>query len=309
LAESVSADVDRAIDDFWKREEGRRTAMAEFRGALELLTASTRADKTVRPLVIVIDELDRCRPDYALELLEVIKHFFAVDHVHFVLGVNLESLENSVRVRYGAQIDAAAYLKKFISLSLSLPETIGDHDETRSILAYARHVAKQMELPNRVTAAVLDHLKVVAENEFISVRDIGKIMSAVALLPAVPREQEILHGWREVLVSLIVSKVVKPSLYIKFLNGTATDPEIEVYFGSTEAKRSDRLGEGRNPDYDHASSLRFWYWSYICSDGNTEIPEKDQIARQFENFGRSRNPKGIPKTVHRLWLDIFTLTD
>lgn len=305
LAESISVDVDRAIEEFWKREEGRRAAMAEFRSALESLTASTRADRPAKPLIIVIDELDRCRPDYALELLEVIKHFFAVDHVHFVLGVNLDSLENSVRVRYGAQIDAAAYLKKFISLSLGLPETMGDHDDTKSILTFARYIAEQMKLPKLITGAVIDHLKVVSEQNFISVRDVGKIMSAVSLLPIQPREQELYPGWREVLITLVVSKVVNPNLYGKFLSGTATDAEIESHFGSTENRRSDRSNE----DYDHASSVRFWYWSYVCRDGKVDWTERDSIARQFDTFGRHRNPRGIPKTVHRQWLDIFSMTN
>ena len=49
-------------------------------------TVSKSSDN--RPLIVVIDELDRCRPSYAVELLEVAKHLFAVDRIVFVLAVN-----------------------------------------------------------------------------------------------------------------------------------------------------------------------------------------------------------------------------
>lgn len=70
----------------------------------------------------MIDELDRCRPDFALSLLEVVKHFFSVKGVQFVLGVRLEALEESRWHRYGPNTDAGLYLQKFLHLRLSLPE-------------------------------------------------------------------------------------------------------------------------------------------------------------------------------------------
>ena len=78
--------------------------MYAFRLTLEELTKPDDA-KPIK-LVIVVDELDRCRPDYALSLLEIIKHFFNVEGVHFVLGVNLSELQNIVRARYGRNIKA-----------------------------------------------------------------------------------------------------------------------------------------------------------------------------------------------------------
>ena len=65
----------------------------------------------VRPLVVVIDELDRCRPDYAISLLEIVKHFFSVPNIHFILGVNLDALCHSVKVRYGESFDGRGYLR------------------------------------------------------------------------------------------------------------------------------------------------------------------------------------------------------
>lgn len=73
IAEVASAEGRSVLDEIWSVEEQRRDALAEFKNALSEITSSGDA-----PLVIVVDELDRCRPDYALSVLEVIKHLFSV---------------------------------------------------------------------------------------------------------------------------------------------------------------------------------------------------------------------------------------
>jgi len=74
------------------------------------------------PVVILVDELDRCRPDYAVRLLERIKHLFNVENVVFVLAIDRGQIEQSVRAIYGAGMDCSGYLRRFIDLSYRLPE-------------------------------------------------------------------------------------------------------------------------------------------------------------------------------------------
>ena len=128
---------------YWKQQEGRHAAMTEFRSALEGIVKETGAG-----VVIVVDELDRCRPDYALEVLEVIKHFFAISGVTFVLGTNLSALESSVKASYGADIDASAYLRKFIDVSLALPSALKYmHHEEDTVQIYLKHQMVEMGIP------------------------------------------------------------------------------------------------------------------------------------------------------------------
>ncbi len=143
VAEDLSDKVKDKVQSFWTKQASRQQEMEEFRAVLEQLAAPSKDQETARPLVIVIDELDRCRPDYALEVLEVIKHFFSVPHVHFVLGVNLKALENSVRARYGDKIDAEVYLRKFIQLKLELPSTVDEGSKEKpAYLVYLDHLLK-----------------------------------------------------------------------------------------------------------------------------------------------------------------------
>ncbi len=68
---------------------GFRKSLADA-AALELSSSSG-------PLVFVIDELDRCRPDVALQIIELIKHVFSVDNVCFLLVMNKKLMECSVK--------------------------------------------------------------------------------------------------------------------------------------------------------------------------------------------------------------------
>jgi len=52
------------------------------------------------PLIIIIDELDRCKPTFAVEVIEKIKHIFSVKNVVFVLVMNKGQLEESIRSVY-----------------------------------------------------------------------------------------------------------------------------------------------------------------------------------------------------------------
>lgn len=73
-------------------------------------------------LVIFIDELDRCKPSYAVKLLERIKHYFTNDRITFVFSVNTKELQHTIRRFYGNNFDANRYLERFFDLRLSLPK-------------------------------------------------------------------------------------------------------------------------------------------------------------------------------------------
>lgn len=100
---------------------GILTQYAESRKGLEVLKKrlSSAVERDNKPLVFIIDELDRCRPTFALELLERVKHLFQVPGIIFVFGANKESLMTSVRSEYGKQKDE--YLQKFFDLEMKLP--------------------------------------------------------------------------------------------------------------------------------------------------------------------------------------------
>lgn len=72
-------------------------------------------------LTIFIDELDRCKPSYAVRLLERIKHYFVHDQITFVFSINTNQLHHTIKKYYGSGFDGSRYLNRFFDLRISLP--------------------------------------------------------------------------------------------------------------------------------------------------------------------------------------------
>lgn len=72
-------------------------------------------------ILFIIDELDRCRPDYAVKLLERIKHYFLHDRVIFILSTNMRELQHTIKRYYGNELDATKYLTRFYDFTIALP--------------------------------------------------------------------------------------------------------------------------------------------------------------------------------------------
>jgi hypothetical protein len=104
------------VNDYANKKKG----INEFRKSLAEFITDTNEG---RPLIFIIDELDRCRPDYAVSILEQIKHFFSVPNIVFVLSIDKVQLGNSVKGVYGNDnIDADEYLRRFIDIEYSIPD-------------------------------------------------------------------------------------------------------------------------------------------------------------------------------------------
>jgi hypothetical protein len=69
----------------------------------------------------VVDELDRCRPDFALSLLEKIKHLFDVKGVSFVILTDKFQLCDHIAHSYGIRSNDLGYISKFGDIFCDLP--------------------------------------------------------------------------------------------------------------------------------------------------------------------------------------------
>lgn len=122
-----------------------------------------KASNTLPIKLIIIDELDRCRPDFAIKLLERIKHFFQVKNVVFILAIDRDALHSIINKVYGETYDAENYLSRFFDYSLAMPANeefinaiidkkalkIGDHLLRKFINYYqlqAREIFKLIDL-------------------------------------------------------------------------------------------------------------------------------------------------------------------
>ena len=221
---SMSGDVssemaglaDTHIGELITNQNRNRELILEFTSALsELpeLLANPKSEESTRPLVFIIDELDRCRPVFALELLERIKHFFNVSNVHFILGVNLDQLSNSVNAAYGDKVDAALYLQKFIHLSYQLSDEARQKNE-RNIGKYLDYLIEVMEFNSEDRGVVRDAAHIIgdiSELKSYSFRTVDRIMSTLAATMAFTNKDQCRPG--VIIGGLCIFKVMFPNLF------------------------------------------------------------------------------------------------
>ena len=127
---------------------------------LETLKACLKELAAEKPIILFIDELDRCRPDYAVDMLEVIKHVFDVANVKVVLVTNTKQLRAAINHRYGVEVDAQKYLDKFLKYSFALPDkVVARFEEERTLVAveYFKQLVRNSRMGNELQGLIQEN--------------------------------------------------------------------------------------------------------------------------------------------------------
>jgi hypothetical protein len=143
MADGAKAMTSESLQKFFgvamKSHSDKQAAIRALIASIEDLLSYLDDHQAVKlPLFVFIDELDRCRPDYAIRLLEGIKHLFDAQGICFVLSTNLRQLAAVAQAVYGHNFDGYRYLKRFFAAEYLLPEP--DHT------AYARKLTSSSSL-------------------------------------------------------------------------------------------------------------------------------------------------------------------
>ena len=191
-------------------------------------------NNTGQPLIVVIDELDRCRPTYAVECLERVKHLLEIPNIVFLFGVNRDELCQSIRHTNG-NIDASTYLQRFFDLEFNLPpvkawqfymtrlEDYGLPGFFNNTWAGAR---KHLAYPNWESSLYLRPPELL-EGMGLSLRETEQCVRtiAVAVRSINWEEPPILR----LLVPLSILKVKNPGLFKGFSEGSRQNLEVVNY--------------------------------------------------------------------------------
>lgn len=210
-------EVDKALSDSAERYLEKSLAAYEVdRKSVDgfAATLSKHAVMQGKPLVVLIDELDRCRPDFAIKTIERIKHFFDVPGVIFVLFVNRPQLEAYTRGVYGAEVDAATYLGKFVQFWLKLPKaislTINSRDHNK---IYCHDLARRFGFSQvQGHQAFLDGFANLATVMEFSLRDVERGYTLFSLAQPIHNSSALL-SWP------IVLKLKHPDIFAGILSG------------------------------------------------------------------------------------------
>ncbi|SMN00813.1 Putative phage protein [uncultured Candidatus Thioglobus sp.] len=195
-----------------------KDTLAEFKESIAEILQEIDKDK---PFIIFIDELDRCRPLYAIECLERIKHIFGIERLVFVLSIDKKNLAESIKSQYG-NIDADNYLRRFIDLEFELKnpsmdkfcDALWQKFQLDSILR-----SKKMNTYRTENRA--DHLfamKTLAVRFDLSLRQIEQILTKLQIIFKTIQPRRL----PETIFVLILFETLKSydnSLYIDLTNG------------------------------------------------------------------------------------------
>lgn len=181
-----------------------------FRTALEEISAIP--DK--QPLLFIVDELDRCRPTFAINLIERAKHLFSVPGVQFLLVAHLPQLEDAVRHCYGLRENGRAkiYLEKFYDVKMAIPE-----DQTNSSAdKYFQYLWEELEIDSDIDTDIsrfkFGCFDYIAKLKRISFRTTEKILANIALAYSVVPHDTDLH--KDFLIEgLCIIRHLDPELY------------------------------------------------------------------------------------------------
>lgn len=166
LGDATEKYVKQRLDDY---DRDRETA-EHFKTALREFAA-----KQDKPVVFIIDELDRCRPSFAVQVIERIKHFFDTPNLVFVLLLNRAQLENAINGVYGSELDAHAYLGKFVHFFLRLPKRVDLAGHKDFNKAYCTHLASHYKFQRSdAFEAFTDTLSLFGNVWELSYRDLEK---------------------------------------------------------------------------------------------------------------------------------------
>ena len=139
--------------DFIQLFEQRRKAFDDLKEALKSLYGGDEPKA-----VVFVDELDRCRPDYAIGYLETIKHVFDIEGMVFVLAVDKEQLASSAKALFGEGLNFDEYFRKFCHRTVNLPAP-DERGHEKLIAGYADRYLRSYRLLHREQQIIFDLIK------------------------------------------------------------------------------------------------------------------------------------------------------
>lgn len=297
IAETVDGAKERA--DSHAKVRLRR--YRETREAIDRFKAALQEIRGKKPLVICVDELDRCRPTYAIEFLEATKHIFEVDGVIFILAVNLSELANSVSTLYGDEFNARAYLRRFVDRSMNLPA--GDRHRFMRVLLKpipSRHVTG----PDNYASLFLHTFMV--EGPQVSLRDIEQsILHLQMVLNAIPERPEDGPSLHLIATLLMTCRTIAPDTYRDFASGDISDLEALRAFNGVINRadnwwNTERLGRDERAGALLEALLISWA-HFIDDEGPSELLERRRLEAESHSYANK-----VVRHAEQLLRDYYT---
>ena len=231
-------------------------------------------------LVVFIDELDRCKPSYAVQLLERIKHYFSNDRITFVFSVNINELQHVIKNYYGEGLDACRYLDRFFDYRIALPPA--------NMLRYYQEIGLEDEPWVYETVC-----KAVIETYSFGLREIEKYYRMAKVAAYKPTHADRFSGFSDgnamefslcIIVPIVLGlRMADIKLYNEFIEGKNPQPLLDIMGDRDIAHGICSKLLGRNETYAEArenqitvklqDKLRLAYYALFDDSSRTDWGE------------------------------------
>jgi len=204
--------------------EEQLSSVENFRSELQNVAEKVRS-QTEKPLIVLIDELDRCRPTYAIEFLEAVKHLMAVNHIIYAYAMNRSELAHALSGCYGSEFDGKGYLRRFFDIDFTLP--LPSRQEFIESF-YVKHLAPLIsESTQNITIRLL---RTFLDIETVSLRQIQQTLHRfkLVLFFAQSNIEEFPNfvGFAEDICVALILHVYDPDMLRNFLGGKISDKDV-----------------------------------------------------------------------------------
>lgn len=291
LTESIAREQ---IDNY----EKAKSTFKSFKNTLKEFIEILQKDND-KPVVFFIDELDRCRPTFAIEILEKAKHLFSVPGFVFVIAIDKEQIGHSIRSIYGQGMEIDGYLRRFIDFDYRLPPA--------NSIEYSAFLFNRFELNDYFRK---HHSEDAAYAEEIYSDIFGKLsnifgfslrkqeqcfsMLSIALLTTPTNHKLFPHYF----IFLLVLKAANLLLYRNFVEGNADIFDIMKFIKSTE-RPNDFLTEHYgavieaylavgNGERD-LNQKNIKYYESIMNDESNDQNVRDRASKVINNISSIRS--------------------
>jgi len=218
---SVSMKVDSIKTDLFSQIRYSSLAQKTVTDVIKNYVAE-RGDR----IIFIIDELDRCRPDFSIKLLEQLKHLAFDLNVTFLYVLDDSQLTLSMKTVYGQDYDTANYLHKIFDLMIDFPKLNEDNIER-----YIRGKVSDSTLWSWFSRSIFESQDVLD----ISLRDINRVIPYLEKVDRVsffgqlkcPTDRNAL---KLILMIIALVKIKKPMLVRETLNNQRDISELAELF-------------------------------------------------------------------------------
>jgi MoxR-like ATPase len=280
-------------EDKMNQYESDKNRVQEFKHELTKLTKSlTEGTGRKTPVVFFIDELDRCRPEFTISLLERIKHVFSVERLIFVLSTDRSQIEQAVKSVYGAGIDEDGYLRRFIDFSLNLPEpTVEKYCQLLFERFQLQEVFASRRDGNNERDALMRAFVILAKSHHFSLRVIEQCFTEINLVMRTTPPGARLYSY--LLALLVALKTARPKSFSLLLDELSP---IDVNMLLEEIKQeldvSDRVCRWMLAQFEvylifgclHSDELRAEPLSILRTNAASQNPVERSYAQQVLRF-------------------------